>query len=98
MKKFKAEGKSQFKFVKTAQESVKTGHVYLNIYSDQADGEIGIIASMFKEMADAFSQIEGSNYQLQFQSRRGSRLICNSNSITNLLILYPKSHFQIRIF
>ena len=45
--------------MKTAQESVKTGHVYLNIYSDQADGEIGIIASMFKEMADAFSQIEG---------------------------------------
>ena len=50
---------SSYKFVKTAQESVKTGHVYLNIYSDQADGEIGIIASMFKEMADAFSQIEG---------------------------------------
>jgi len=49
------------KFVKTAQESVKTGHVYLNIYSDQADGEIGIIASMFKEMADAFSQIEDTN-------------------------------------
>ena len=45
--------------MKTAQESVKTGHVYLNIYSDQADGEIGIIAGMFKEMADAFSQIEG---------------------------------------
>ena len=53
---------SQFKFVKTAQESVKTGHVYLNIYSDQADGEIGIIASMFKEMADAFSQIEGTGW------------------------------------
>ena len=51
--------KSQLKFVKTAQESVKTGHVYLNIYSDKADGEVGIIASMFKEMADAFSQIEG---------------------------------------
>ena len=47
--------------MKTAQESVKTGHVYLNIYSDKADGEIGIIASMFKEMADAFSQIEGKD-------------------------------------
>ena len=53
---------SQFEFVKTAQDSVKTGHVYLNIYSDQADGEIGIIASMFKEMADAFSQIEGTDW------------------------------------
>ena len=40
---------------------MKTGHVYLNIYSDKADGEIGIIASMFKEMADAFSQIEGKD-------------------------------------
>ena len=43
---------------------MKTGHVYLNIYSDQADGEIGIIASMFKEMADAFSQIEGTGWVL----------------------------------
>ena len=59
---------SQFKFVKTAQESVKTGHVYLNIYSDQADGEIGIIASMFKEMADAFSQIEGECWMTQLRS------------------------------
>ena len=69
--------------MKTAQESVKTGHVYLNIYSDQADGEIGIIASMFKEMADAFSQIEG------LIRVSHANLACNPNSETLTLKTWP---------